>query len=234
MLRTAWLAIPLLFAGCGARSGISPLIQAARDGRVKQIPALAKQGADLNQRAGVNGWTPLMHAIHKHQKGSVVALLDSGADINARGSDGSTPLMMASGYGYTDIVKLLLDRGADARAQMSDGMNALTFAVLGANDIDRFTMTDCQGPTVRALIEHNPDLKLKGSERVMRCRCGRQAQRLRGLRGVAGQPLSVNTGSAILTAIAFFRVAADRVFQLRGGALSPFFHARALYFWLLL
>ena len=34
-------------------------------------------------------------------------------------------------------MNLLLDRGADAHVQMSDGANALIFAVLGANDIDR-------------------------------------------------------------------------------------------------
>jgi ankyrin repeat protein len=168
MPRIALAAIALLLTNCGSRSDIPPLIQAARAGRTDLIPSLVKQGADPNQRAGVNGWTPLMHAIHKNQKQSVAALLDAGADSNGRGADGSTPLMMAAGYGYTDIVNLLLDRGADARLQMSDGSNALTFAVLGANDIDRFTVTDCQGPTIKALIEHVPDLKLRGSPRALK------------------------------------------------------------------
>jgi hypothetical protein len=78
------------------------------------------------------------------------------------------PLMMAAGYGYTDFVNLLLDRGADGHAQLSDGANALTFAVIGAPDIDRFTAVDCQGETIRTLIERVPDLKLRGSARVMR------------------------------------------------------------------
>jgi ankyrin repeat protein len=168
MHRIGLLAIALLSASCGFRANMPPLIGAAREGRVDLIPALVKQGADPNERAGVNGWTPLMHAIHKNQKGSVIALLNAGADINGRSQDGSTALMMAAGYGYTDIVNLLLDRGADAHAQLSDGMNALTFAVIGTNDIDRFTVTDCQGPTIKALIEHNPDLKLRGSTRVMK------------------------------------------------------------------
>jgi ankyrin repeat protein len=132
------------------------------------IPTLVKQGADPNQRAGVNGWTPLMHAIHKNQKGSVTALLDSGAAVNGRGGDGSTALMMAAGYGYADMVNLLLNRGADAHLQTSDGSNALTFAVLGANDVDRFTVTDCQGSTIKALIERVPDLKLQGSAAVFK------------------------------------------------------------------
>jgi ankyrin repeat protein len=144
-----------------------PLIQAARDGRVDLIPALVKQGADPNQRAGVNGWTPLMHAIHKHQKESLTALLDAGADVNGRGADGSTALMMAAGYGYRDMLNLLLDRGADPHAQMSDGSNALTFAVLGTPDIDRFTAMDCQGPTVKALLDRAPDLRIQTSARLL-------------------------------------------------------------------
>lgn len=168
MFKIGLFATTLLLASCGSHTSMPSLIQAARDGRVSLIPALVKQGADPNQRAGVNGWTPLMHAIHKNQKGSVNALLDAGADVNGRGVDGSTALMMAAGYGYTDIVNVLLDRGADAYAQMSDGSNALTFAVLGVNDIDRFTALDCQGPTIQALIRRAPDLHVRGSERAMR------------------------------------------------------------------
>jgi hypothetical protein len=171
-----------LLASCGARTSPPSLIEAARDGRVDLIPTLVKQGADPNQRAGVNGWPPLMHAIHKNQKGSVAALLDAGADINVRSTDGTTALMMAAGYGYTSIVNLLLDRGADAHAQLSDGMNALTFAVLGAPDVDRFTAVDCQGETIRTLIERVPDLRVQGSARVMRAVVN---AKLKGCAGVA-------------------------------------------------
>lgn len=182
MLRIGLLAIALLLASCGSRTSMPSLIQAAREGRVDLIPSLVKQGADPNQRAGVNGWTPLMHAIHKNQKGSVAALLDAGADVNGRSTGGSTALMMAAGYGYTDILNLLLDRGADAHAQMSDGANALTFAVLGANDVDRFTAMDCQGPTIKALIDRAPDLQLRGSARVLRAVA---AAKLKSCAGVA-------------------------------------------------
>ena len=140
--------------------GITPLASAARAGALDAIRVLSKHGARLNLRCGVNGWTPLMHAIHTHQFESVRALLDAGADINGRGRDGATPLMMASGYGYTGMVRLLLDRGADAYVHLADGTNALSWAVLGAPDIDRFTIADCQAPTVRLLIERAPALRL--------------------------------------------------------------------------
>jgi ankyrin repeat protein len=180
------LLIPMLLAGCGLRPSLPPLIQAAREGRIDRIPVLVRQGADPNQQAGVNGWTPLMHAIHKNQKGSIIALLDAGADVNGRSSDGSTPLMMAAGYGYTDLVNVLLDRGADPHLEMSDGSNALTFAVLGANDIDRFTVTDCQGPTVKTLLAHAPDLSIKRTEKVLRSIAAAKLKSCAGLAKLVG------------------------------------------------
>ena len=182
MSRWTLVVAVLMLSGCGIRQNVPTLVGAARDGRADLIPVLVKQGADPNQRSGVNGWTPLMHAIHKNQKGSVVALLAAGADLNGRGADGETPLMMAAGYGYTDIVNVLLDRGADARLQTSDGMNALTLAVLGTPDIDRFTVGDCQASTVRALLDREPGLKVQGSERIMRAVVAAKAK---GCAGVA-------------------------------------------------
>ena len=140
--------------------GLTPLISAARSGAIHAIRMLAAHGADLNVRAGVNGWTPLMHAIHKLRVDSVGALLDAGADVNARSPDGMTPLMMASSYGYTEIVEILLARGANARLRLGDGMNALSLAILGAPDVDRFTIANCQLDTAKALLAKAPDLKL--------------------------------------------------------------------------
>ncbi len=167
MPRIIFLSLALLATSCGSRSSLPPLIQAARAGRADLIPGLVKRGGDPNERAGVNGWPPLMHAIHKNQKGSLIALLDAGADVNQRSRDGSTPLMMAAAYGYADLVNILLDHGADAHIQLADGANALTFAVIGAPDIDRFTAVDCQGPTIKVLVERVPDLKLRGSDRLL-------------------------------------------------------------------
>ncbi len=143
--------------------GITPLVSAARAGALHAIPVLVQLGADPNLRAGVNYWTPLMHAIHKNQPGSVRVLLDSGANINGRSGNGENALMMAAGYGYTDIVRLLLDRGADARVSAGGGWTALDFAVSGVTDIDKFTAGDCQWPTVQLLMARVPGLKLGSS-----------------------------------------------------------------------
>ncbi|HTA70890.1 MAG TPA: ankyrin repeat domain-containing protein [Bryobacteraceae bacterium] len=163
------IILALLFlAGCGIRPDLPPLAAAARSGRTDLIATLVKQGADPDAPAGGNGWTPLMHAIHKNQKHSVIALLDAGAGVDARGTDGMTPLMMAAGYGYTDIVNVLLDRGADARIRLSDGENALSLAVLGMPDIDRFTVADCQAGTVQTLVRRVPGLRFIGPPGILR------------------------------------------------------------------
>ena len=111
-------------------------------------------GADPNAPEGVNDWTPLLHAVHKNQIGSVEALLDGHADPN-RTVRGGTPLMWAAGYGYTPIVRLLLARGADPRLRDLDGDTALDWAVTGMLDVDRFTFFSCQDDTVHALLAAN-------------------------------------------------------------------------------
>ena len=140
----------VLLVSC-ARAPLQPLTIAARDGNAPEIRALVARGADANAFDGVNDWTPLEHAVHKHQPAAITALLDVGADPNRADPRGSTPLMMAAGYGSTDIVQLLLRRGADLRLRDSGGATALDWAVSGINDIDRFTLFDCQAPTIEVL-----------------------------------------------------------------------------------
>lgn len=173
-MRTAALLLSLtLLAACGGVP-VTPLIAAAREGDTVQIRSLVAKGADVNEPAGVNGWTPLEHAVHKNQIGSVQALLDAGADPNAASPGGTTPLIMAAGYGYTPIVELLLNRGANPRLSDRKGNNALDAAISGTGDIDRFTLFDCQRPTVDTLRRQVPDLSPRGrtqlAEWVKRCR----------------------------------------------------------------
>ena len=104
----------LLTAACQRDAPISPLISASREGDASRIAELVKSGADINQRGGVNQWTPLMHAVHKNQPASVRALIEAGADINAtagtRGRD--TALRLAKIQNLPDISKTLQDHGA--------------------------------------------------------------------------------------------------------------------------
>jgi len=150
----------LVLSGCGFLSGpISPLIAAARSGDIATIEKLAASGTDLNAPGGVNGWTPLMHAVHTNRLGSVRTLLESGAAVNLR-AGGTTALIMAAGYGYTDIVNELLQHGADPRRTARDGMTALEAALEGSSDMDRNTAGQCQTATVKLIVESDRGLRL--------------------------------------------------------------------------
>jgi hypothetical protein len=148
----------LLAVGASGAEINDALVWAARIGNTAAIPPLANAGANVDGTSGVNGWTVLMHAIHKGQDESVKALLGAGADPNRLGDPGGTPLTMAAGYGYSGIVKTLLDQGADPAAEGALGLTALDFAVTGVSDIDRWTVGHCQTDTVRVLLEKAPEL----------------------------------------------------------------------------
>lgn len=53
------------------------------------------------------GWTPLMVAAHTGSVGSVQCLVDAGADISARTSDGRTVADLAEQAGHADVITLL-------------------------------------------------------------------------------------------------------------------------------
>ncbi|MBP7635388.1 ankyrin repeat domain-containing protein [Candidatus Ozemobacteraceae bacterium] len=92
--------------------------------------------------------TPLHFAAQSGNVSIVRALLNAGADVNARNPQNITPLHLAAWDGNADIVSLLLEHGADInlRNHRNEGMSALDLAAMtGAADV------------VRVLIEHGAD-----------------------------------------------------------------------------
>jgi ankyrin repeat protein len=140
--------------------GLTPLATAARNGRVEAIDVLLARGADPHRGCGVNGWTPLLHALHKNQLAAAEKLI---ATCTAPSAELDDALFMAAGYAQTEAVAALLARGADPRKDFGDGANALSNAVSGAFDID-FSFRGCaiHTATVRALLSA-PELKLQGA-----------------------------------------------------------------------
>jgi ankyrin repeat protein len=167
-MRLVGFGAALLVAGaCNKEPSDSPLILAARAGSLDTIKALLDSGADVNS-PGPTGddWdaTPLQHAILARQAGAVRLLLDRGADPNRLGSPNApAPLMLAAGDPDPTFVNLLLAHGANAAIEGEGGVTPLSRAV-SAGPIkgpDRPMFGGCRVETVRALLAHDPSLRLK-------------------------------------------------------------------------
>jgi hypothetical protein len=146
----------LLLAACAVQKPDGTLVDAVRSGDAAAVRALCARGAGVNAPAGGNGWTPLLHAVHKNQTGTAAALLDSGADVNRPAPNGTTPLMMAAGYGKREMVALLLSRGADAKRLDDSDAAAIDYALTGVTDLDAFTFFACQDDTAALLTAASP------------------------------------------------------------------------------
>jgi hypothetical protein len=146
-------------------TGITPLMTASRRGDLAVMTALIDAGADINrQDQWVNGWTPMLHALHKQQRKAVALLLERGANPNQAGWSGETPLMFAALDNDTETMSLLLARGARATARSRSGESALDIAVAGgafADPTDRSWLGGCYPKAVRLLLEADPTLKMR-------------------------------------------------------------------------
>ena len=78
--------------------------------------------------ANILGDTPLQVAVRRGDILIVGDMIDTGADINARGEYGYTPLHYAVSFGHTEIARLLLSRGASSSIRNDDGRTALDIA----------------------------------------------------------------------------------------------------------
>lgn len=74
------------------------------------------------------GWTPLHEACNHGWYEVAFRLVQSGANVNAKGLDNDTPLHDAAINGHLKLVKLLVERGADIHAKNSKGKTPLDVA----------------------------------------------------------------------------------------------------------
>jgi uncharacterized protein len=85
-------------------------------------------GADASSRGGGNpkaGLTPLMYAARQGNDDAAKALVEGGANLNARSADHSTALLLTIINGHFDLAMYFIEKGADVNAVSMDGAGPL-------------------------------------------------------------------------------------------------------------
>jgi ankyrin repeat protein len=120
------------------QGGFTPLLYAARDGRIDMVQSLVAKGADL-ELAEANGITPLQMAIENENIALARYLLERGANPNSKDAYGRTPLWLAvevrnveigpNAVEHTngvdraaalELIRDLIKRGANVNARTTD------------------------------------------------------------------------------------------------------------------
>ena len=123
------------------KDGFTPLHWATTFNRGEAVKLLLANKADINIKVPKYGWTPLRLAVIHGQMAAAEALLDGGADPNAKDDENIPLLHQAVIRGKKEMVELLLDKKADLNAKDSEGETALSEAVeQGNNEIAKLLL----------------------------------------------------------------------------------------------
>ena len=166
--------------------GLTPLLFAARDGRLQAAKILMDAGADI-EKADPNGATPLLMAIGNNQMTTARFLIDKGAKINVSDWYGRTPIWTAvearnmdedngtfeNGVDrepVLDLITTLLDKGANPNVRTKESIPIRRFMLRTTGTLEWVDFTG-QTPFLRAayagditvmrlLLKHGADPKI--------------------------------------------------------------------------
>lgn len=103
-----------------------------------------------------DGLPPLLEASRRGHSEVALALIEAGADVNARDAYGVTAMMFAAICGSTEVIDRLTEAGADVNAQDLGGRSVLLEALTTENDIPV--------STIQSLVEAGaaPNIRISG------------------------------------------------------------------------
>jgi ankyrin repeat protein len=139
------------------------IFKAINENDLNEVKNAINQGANINAQLekyedyGNPGWTPLMAATASNTLEIVNYLLDKGADISLRNSNGSTVLDLACRRGRLKVVTLLLEKGADIHTKDNDGHTPL-MAICSGKTLDTDGTEEDYLKIARLLIEQGADV----------------------------------------------------------------------------
>lgn len=107
----------------------------------------------MTDKTDNDGKTPLHDAASAGQTKTALALVNAGADINAKDNYDQTPLNLAVAGGYTEIALILLGAGADVGARDDNGSTPLHIATRNG-----------QTATTLALVKVGADVGAKNND----------------------------------------------------------------------
>jgi ankyrin repeat protein len=109
--------------------GFTPLGLAAFFGHAETVNALIDAGAEVNLASRETmKLTPLASALAVQRNDIARALIEHGANVNAKGDNDVAPLHTAAARGNIESATLLLDHGANINATTKDGKTPVAYA----------------------------------------------------------------------------------------------------------
>ena len=112
-----------------AKTGLTPLMEAASGGYVEVGKILIHHDAEVNaQPVPLSRDTTLNIAADKGHAAFVQLLLENGAAVDVKNKKGCSPLWLASYGGHLDVVKLLVNADADANSDDNRKISCLMAA----------------------------------------------------------------------------------------------------------